>query len=121
MIALVILFRNAPDSPPSKAAKVVFNEERENYLVLLKKLFKNRQYLKIILSMAFNYGILTALIMVLDQMLAGFGYTDSGKTTSIIIASGMITGIISNPIFSFLLKSTKSYRAVLALGTFIIT
>lgn len=32
--------------------------------------------------MSFNYGIMIALIMVLDQMLAGFGYEDSGKNTS---------------------------------------
>lgn len=70
--------------------------------------------------MSFNYGVLTALIMVLDQMLAGFGYEDSGRDTSIIVASAMVVGIISNPIFSFLLKKTKSYRAVLGLGTYVI-
>jgi hypothetical protein len=66
--------------------------------------------------MSFNYGVLTALIMILDQMLAGFGYEDSGRDTSIIIASAMIIGILSNPLFSYLLKTTKAYRAVLALS-----
>jgi len=68
--------------------------------------------------MSFNYGVLTALIMILDQMLAGFGYEDSGKVTSITIASAMVAGILSNPLFSFLLRKTKAYRAVLALGIF---
>ena len=71
--------------------------------------------------MSFNYGVLTALIMVLDQMLAGFGYEDSGKNTSIVIASAMLVGILSNPLFSYLLKKTKAYRAVLALSTFIVS
>ena len=71
--------------------------------------------------MSLNYGVLTAMIMVLDQMLAGFGYEDSGKDTSIIVASAMVVGIFSNPIFSYLLKKTKSYRAVLALGTHLIS
>lgn len=71
--------------------------------------------------MSFNYGVLTALIMVLDQMLAGFGYEDSGKNTSIVIASAMLVGILSNPIFSYLLKKTKAYRAVLALSKFIVS
>lgn len=68
------------------------------------------------LAMTFNYGTLTALLMIMDQMLAGFGYIDSGKFTSITIASAMIIGIFSNPLFSYLLRKTKAYRAVSALS-----
>ena len=67
-------------------------------------------------SMGFNYGTLTALMMVLDQMLAGLGYTDSGNVTSITIASAMILGILSNPLFSYLIRKTKAYRAVSGLS-----
>lgn len=70
------------------------------------------------LAMTFNYGTLTALIMVLDQLLAGLGYEDSGEITSLTVASAMGVGILSNPIFSYLLKTTKAYRAVSALSTF---
>ena len=66
--------------------------------------------------MTFNYGTLTSLLMIMDQMLAGFGYNDSGKFTSITIASAMIIGIVSNPLFSYLLRSSKAYRAVSALS-----
>ena len=69
------------------------------------------------LSMGFNYGTLTAIMMVLDQMLAGLGYgEDSGNVTSITIASAMVIGILSNPFFSYLLRKTKAYRAVIALS-----
>lgn len=68
-------------------------------------------------AMGCNYGTLTALMMVLDQMLAGLGYEESGNVTSITIASAMILGIITNPLFSFLLRKTKAYRAVSALST----
>ena len=67
-------------------------------------------------SMGFNYGTLTALMMVLDQMLAGLEYHDSGNITSITIASAMILGILSNPFFSYLLRKTKAYGAVLGLS-----
>ena len=67
-------------------------------------------------AMTLNYGTLTALIMILDQLLAGLDYRDSGNVTSITIASAMIVGIFSNPIFSFLLRTTKAYRAVSALS-----
>lgn len=83
---------------------------------MLKDLFKNRQYLKLMIAMTFNYGTLTALIMILDQMLAGLGFKDSGKVTSLTVASAMIVGIFSNPIFSFMLRKTKAYRAVSGLS-----
>ena len=67
--------------------------------------------------MTFNYGTLTAFIMILDQLLAGLKYADSGKITSLTIASAMGVGILSNPIFSYLLRTTKAYRAVSALST----
>ena len=75
--------------------------------------------MKLTLVMSFNYGTLTALIMVLDQMLAGLGYEESGQVTSVTIASAVILGIFSNPLFSYLLRTTKSYRAVISLSKFV--
>lgn len=111
-VFLMIFFREKPEHPPSKAAKATNNKERENYKSLLKKLFSNAQYLKLMVAMTLNYGTLTALLMVLDQTLKGIGYTDSGEKTSVTIVSAMLVGILSNPIFSFLIKSTKAYKAV---------
>jgi Na+/melibiose symporter-like transporter len=111
-IFLMIFFREKPEFAPSKAAKATNNKEREKYKSLLKKLFSNKQYLKLMVAMTLNYGTLTALLMVLDQTLKGIGYTDSGEKTSITIVSAMLLGILSNPIFSFLLRSTKAYKAV---------
>lgn len=75
-------------------------------------MFTNKEYLKIMVSMTLNYGTLMALMMVCDQMLKGMGYSNTGKLTSITIASAMIFGILSNPLFSFLLRKTKAYKAV---------
>jgi hypothetical protein len=72
------------------------------------------------LAMTFNYGTLTSLIMILDQFLAGLQYSDSGYITSITIACAMTIGILSNPIFSILLRKTKAYRAVAALSIFLL-
>ena len=59
---------------PSRAAKKTAKEKFE-YKDLLKKLFKNKNYLVLMLSMTFNYGTLTALLGVLDKVLVGLGYT----------------------------------------------
>lgn len=73
------------------------------------------------MTMTLNYGTITALIMVLDQLLAGLGYKDSGRVTSVTIAAAMLAGIVSNPLFSFLLKRTRAYRAVSALSISLLT
>ena len=70
------------------------------------------------LAMTLNYGTLTALILILDQLLAGLGYTNSGPYTSLTIGSAMIIGILSNPLFSYLLRKTKAYRMVSGLSIF---
>ena len=59
---------------PSRAAKKVA-KEKLGYKELLKLLFKNKNYLVLMLSMTFNYGTLTALLGVLDQVLVGLGYS----------------------------------------------
>lgn len=64
------------------------------------------------IAMTLNYGTLSAMIAVLDQILKGIGYSNPGQFTSITIASAMIIGILSNPLFSFLLRKTKAYKAV---------
>jgi len=43
----------------------------------LKKLFKNKEYLKLMAAMSLNYGTLTATIVVLDQAVKGLGYRNS--------------------------------------------
>lgn len=67
-------------------------------------------------AMALNYGTLTATIAVLDQALAGLNYTNSSKISSDVILSAMTVGVLGNPVFSFLLRKTKAYRAVAALS-----
>lgn len=71
-------------------------------------------------AMTFNYGTLTAFIIIVDQMLVGLGYSNSGQVTSTTIISAMIVGILSNGIFSYLLRKTKAYRAVSALSNSLI-
>jgi hypothetical protein len=83
----------------------------------LKKLFKNKEYLKLMAAMSLSYGTLTATIVVLDQAVKGLGYINSSEVTSNTILSAMVIGIFGNPVFSFLLKRTNAYRAVTGLST----
>jgi hypothetical protein len=76
-ILLVIFFRDAPNQPPSKSASALLNQKPQKYNDLLKQLFKNKEYLKLMASMSLNYGTLTATIAVLDQAIKGLNYTNS--------------------------------------------
>jgi hypothetical protein len=68
--------------------------------------------------MSLNYGTLTATIAVLDQGIKGLNYTNSSEVTSNTILSAMLIGVLGNPLFSILLRKTKAYRAVSALGKY---
>lgn len=83
---------------------------------MLSTLFKNVEYLKLMVAMALNYGTLTATIAILDQALAGLDYSNSSTISSNVILSAMTVGILGNPVFSYLLRKTKAYRAVSALS-----
>ncbi len=73
-------------------------------------------YLKLMAAISLNYGTLGATIGILDQAIKGLGYNNSSEVTSTTILSAMIVGILGNPVFSFLLKKTSAYRAVLGLS-----
>ena len=80
-------------------------------------MFKNRDYIKLMMAMSLNYGTLTATIAILDQAIKGLGYDNSSEVTSTTILSAMVVGVLGNPIFSILLRKTKAYRGVSGLGT----
>ena len=123
MLLFFILFREKPDSPPSKAAALMANNPNPpNYSEVLGKLFRMGDYWKLLGVMSFNYGTLSAIIAVLDQMLKGFGYYKSGSITSATILSAMGAGLICNIVLSQLVKATRAYKnflLLLTLGSFL--
>jgi hypothetical protein len=48
--------------------------KREDYKSLLKRLFSNKEYMKILVGMMFSYGTMIAFIATLDQLLASLHY-----------------------------------------------
>lgn len=112
-IILVILFREKPLKPPSKAAQAFNVAKKGSYFEIIKQLFGNREYIKLCITMALNYGICIAYFAVLEQLLVGIGYEDSSKVISICGTSGIIVGIIGNILFSFVIKKTKKFKKII--------
>ena len=119
MFLFCIFFREKPQKPPSKAADLVtMNPNPPKYREVLGKLFRMGDYWKLLGVMSFNYGTVTAVMAVVDQMLKGFGYYDSGNATSATIISAMGAGLASNIVLSQLVKATRAYKYFLGLLTF---
>jgi len=120
MLLVIIFFREKPETPPSKAAakQLVKSDQPTKYRQVLVSLFSNRQYWKLMGVLSCNYGCLTAIIATLDQQLTGFAYPDSGQITSVILISSLAAGLVSNIVFSYLIKITKAYKKFVMLGTF---
>lgn len=76
----------------------------------MKKLFTNKEYLKLSVAMAFNYGISIALFGTLDQTLKGLGYEEPGQVISVMGVAGTIFGILGNYVYSTILKKTQAYK-----------
>lgn len=83
---------------------------------MLKKLFSNKNYLKLAFAMAFNYGINTSFFSILEQSLKGLGYVEPGKTISTTAVAGTVMGICGNLIISQVLRRTKAYKYTAAAG-----
>lgn len=70
---------------------------------------------------ALNNGTLNATIAIFDQAIKGFGYENSSSVTSDTILSATIVGVISNIIFSMLLRKSNAYRLMVGVGNLYVT
>jgi hypothetical protein len=73
-IFLMVLFRDSPERPPSKAARIIAEQPRESYKKVMKALFTNKDYLMLIVAAAFNSGTFGATVANLDQIINAMGY-----------------------------------------------
>lgn len=70
------------------------------------------------LVMTLNYGATTSYLANLDQSLSTLGFANSGKTTSSILISAMLAGLVSSFVFIKKVKTTLQYKSILSLCTF---
>jgi len=76
----------------------------------MKKLFTNKEYLKLAVGMAFNFGIKISFFSILNQALSGLGYVEPGKIISTVGVAQTVFGIVGNYVYSTILKKTKAYK-----------
>lgn len=82
----------------------------------MKAIFSNREYIKLSISMSLNYGICIGFLAVIEQVMVGLGYKNPSRAISVCGTSGILFGLISNVLYSTILKKTKNYKRVLTAG-----
>ena len=88
---------------------------------MLKLLFKNKNYWKLVLVMSLTFGTLVGYLSILDKGLAGLGYENPSKIITIIVSAFTISGILGNIFFSTLVKRTKRYKLISIISTSVAT
>jgi hypothetical protein len=78
----------------------------------LKLLFKNRNYLKLLVVMCLTFGSIVAYLSIIDKGLKGLGYENPSAAISKAVISMTLAGILGNLVFSTLVKRTKQYRII---------
>jgi len=115
----MILIREKPKHPPSKAAEIEQQaSQKRSYKASMKLLFKNKNYLRLAASMALSFGVIVAYISVLDRGLKALDYKEPGEYILHIVTFAMLFGILGTFTYSFLVKKTKKFKTISLISTF---
>lgn len=112
-ILLIALIRKKPQFPPSFAAGV---ESKSNYKQDLKTLFRNKNYLWLLLSMSMSYGSLTCFTTCIEYIAKPFDLGSPEKVSSYMLIFAMLAGFVSSVIFVMLLRKSFAFKKILGTG-----
>lgn len=88
LVLALVFFKDRPPTPPSGGAE----QQTDTFLVGLKKLIHNRDYLLLAFGFGIGIGLVTAVTTLLGQVTAGQGYTadDAGIFSMILVICGLV-------------------------------
>ena len=112
-VLMLIFFRNKPSKPPSYAAGV---SHSKSYISDLKTLFKNKNYLFLLLAISTSYGSLTCFTTTIEYIILPFKYDQPQALASSILLVAIIVGLVSSIVFVIILKKTLAFRAILIIS-----
>ncbi|KAL1491446.1 hypothetical protein ABEB36_012044 [Hypothenemus hampei] len=94
-ILILIFFKDAPPTPPSYAAQQQ-NEEQIDFVTSLKKLFKNRSFVLLLVSYGINVGVFYAISTLLSDIVLKYyegAQQDAGRIGLVITVAGMVGSV----------------------------
>lgn len=95
-VFILLFFKAAPPSPPSAAADMG-NSLDSNFLLSLKKLITNRNYVLLLISYGLNVGTFYAISTLLNQVILTYypgANIDAGRIGLVIVVAGMVGSVV---------------------------
>lgn len=111
----LLVFQDAPPTPPSESAKKMLAASANPSQVAnrmfheVKNLFRNAEYVKLFFSFTIVLGNLNALAALLNQLPGNYSNGEIGLTGAALIMSGFVGAFCTG----FVLDYSKAYRTVL--------
>ena len=85
----------------------------------MKLLFKNKNYLKLTISMSLTFGVMVAVMSIMDKGLKAMNYKQPAHMIANIAIAAIISGIIGTIFYSIMVKRTKKYKLFSVIRNFI--
>ncbi|XP_026745794.1 feline leukemia virus subgroup C receptor-related protein 2-like isoform X1 [Trichoplusia ni] len=95
-VFILLFFKAAPPNPPSAAADLG-NSLDSNFLLSLKKLITNRNYVLLLISYGLNVGAFYAISTLLNQVILTYypgANADAGRIGLVIVVAGMAGSVL---------------------------
>jgi FLVCR family feline leukemia virus subgroup C receptor-related protein len=117
LLLVLFLFKEKPPTPPSHAAEQ--RVEKPDFLMSIKKLFKNRDIIILMVVFAQVHGSFNALGTILGQLATGCGYTvnEAGLFGGLFIGGGIFGSVV----FGIWVEKTRSYKKAMIIISFLST
>lgn len=119
-VLILFLFTKAPKHPPSISA----SQKREEFWPALKKVFKNKSFLCLLVAFSFGQGAVNALATLIDLISRPYNFStfDNSVFGGLLIICGLVgAGIVGTIVtITHKYKCTSILISIGALSTFVI-
>lgn len=122
-VLMIIVFRRAPPTPPSRAQEKALQIVEQNYGQTLKRLLTNRWFLLLLLSYGLNTGAFYSISTVLNPVYMFYYKETTSQASRYAGIIGMLLvlgGIIGSLIGGYILDKSKAYKKV-TLGVYLLS
>lgn len=110
-IFVIIFFKTKPKVPPSNSAGM----DREEFMPALKMLFRNKNFLLLLVYFSMGQGALNSFATLIEQITKPYGYTsgDNSLFGALVILSGLVGSGIAGGIVAVTQKFKLSCLVII--------
>ncbi|XP_054721590.1 feline leukemia virus subgroup C receptor-related protein 2-like [Uloborus diversus] len=119
-IAIIFLFKEKPELPPSRAQAAVLNcDSRVGYWSSILNLIRNLHYMLLLITYGINVGVFYAISTLLNQMVLHY-YPGAEESAGWMGLTIVISGMAGSVVCGILLDKTHRFKET-TLGVYILS